>query len=180
LKAQFPVIASWQKYVKPGNWPDADMLPLGHLGPVPGDGKDRDTRLTHDEQRTMVTLWAISRSPLFLGANLTRLDALTTALVTNAEVIRVNQHTVENQQVGPDGDEVVWTAKSSTGSSGVRYLALFNLGEKTAKVESTFVKYGLGEKYKVRDLWVKENEGTQTGVSEEIPAHGALLLELKP
>jgi alpha-galactosidase len=180
LKAQFPVIASWSKYVKPGNWPDADMLPLGHLGPVPGDGKDRDTKLTHDEQRTMVTLWSISRSPLFLGANLTRLDVLTAALVTNAEVIGVNQHSVENHQVGQDGDVVAWTAKSSTGSSGVRYLALFNLGETTAKVESAFTKYGLGEKYKVRDLWVKENEGTQTGVSEEIPPHGALLLELRP
>ena len=57
---------------------------------------------------------------------------------------------------------------------------MFNLGDATAKVESSFAKYGLGEKYKVRDLWVKENEGTQTGVSEELPAHGALLLELKP
>jgi hypothetical protein len=75
---------------------------------------------------------------------------------------------------------VAWTAKSSTGPSGVRYLALFNLGETTAKVESAFTKYGLGERYKVRDLWQKENEGTQTGVSEEIPAHGALLLELRP
>ncbi len=180
LKAQFPVIANWSKYVKPGNWPDADMLPLGHLGPVPGDGKDRETRLTHDEQRTMVTLWSISRSPLFLGANLTRLDALTTALVTNAEVIGVNQHSVENHQVGQEGDVVAWTAKSSSGSSDVRYLALFNLGDATAKVESSFAKYGLGEKYKVRDLWLKENEGTQTGVSEELPAHGSVLLALRP
>ena len=91
LKGQFPVIASWSKYVRQGNWPDADMLPLGHLGPVPGYGEDRDTKLTQDEQRTMVTLWAISRSPLFLGANLTRLDALTRSLVTNAEVIGVDQ-----------------------------------------------------------------------------------------
>jgi hypothetical protein len=179
LKAQFPVIASWSKYVKAGNWPDADMLPLGHLGPVPGDGKDRDTKLTHEEQRTMVTLWSISRSPLFLGANLTRLDALTTALVTNAEVIRVNQHSVENHMAGQSGDIVAWTAKSSSDSS-VRYLALFNLGEATAKVESAFTKYGLEGKYKVRDLWEKEKEGTQAGVSDEIPAHGALLLELRP
>jgi hypothetical protein len=127
----------------------------------------------------MVTLWSISRSPLFLGANLTRLDLLTTALVTNAEVIGVNQHSVENHMAGQNGDVVAWTAKSSTGS-GVRYLALFNLGETTAKVESAFTKYGLGERYKVRDLWQKEKEGTQTGVSEEIPAHGALLLELRP
>jgi alpha-galactosidase len=180
LKAQFPVIASWSKYVKPGNWPDADMLPLGHLGPVPGDGKERDTRLTHDEQRTMVTLWSISRSPLFLGANLTRLDPFTELLVTNAEVIGVNQRSVENHLVGQAGDVVAWTAKSSSGSSGVRYLALFNLGDVAVKVESSFAKYGLGEKYKVRDLWEKENEGTQTGVSVDLPEHGAVLLELRP
>ncbi len=180
LKGQFPVIASWSKYVRPGNWPDADMLPLGHLGPVPGYGEDRDTKLTQDEQRTMVTLWAISRSPLFLGANLTRLDALTRSLVTNAEVIGVDQHSVENHLAGQDGDVVAWTARSSSGSSDVRYLALFNLGDATVKVGSSFVKYGLGEKYKVRDLWEKENVGTQTGVSVELPAHGAALFELRP
>jgi alpha-galactosidase len=180
LKGQFPVIASWAKYVKPGNWPDADMLPLGHLGPVPGYGEDRETKLTQDEQRTMVTLWAISRSPLFLGANLTRLDAATRSLVTNAGVIGVDQHSVENHLAGQDGDVVAWTAKSSSGSPEVRYLALFNLGEATVKVGSSFVKYGLGEKYEVRDLWEKENVGTQTGVSVELPAHGAALFELRP
>ncbi len=105
LKAQFPVIASWQKYVKPGNWPDADMLPLGHLGPVPGDGKERDTRLTHDEQRTMVTLWSIARSPLFLGANLTQMDEWTESLVTNAEVIGDESAVgAEQRLAGQDGD----------------------------------------------------------------------------
>jgi len=178
LKGQFPVIARWSKYVKPGNWPDADMLPLGHLGPMPGYGKERDTKLTHEEQQTMVTLWSISRSPLFVGANLTRLDAFTTSLVTNAEVIGVNQRSVESRMEGQDGDVVAWTAKGPAGST--RYLALFNLGDVSVRVDSAFAKYGLGEKYKVRDLWEKENVGTQTGVSVELPAHGSVLLELKP
>jgi hypothetical protein len=82
--------------------------------------------------------------------------------------------------VGQEGDVVAWTAKSSSGSSDVRYLALFNLGDATAKVESSFAKYGLGAKYKVRDLWLKENEGTQTGISVELPAHGSVLLALRP
>src|SRR5215469_16944087 len=69
VKAQFEVIASWQKHVRPGSWPDADMLPLGTLGPLPGWGQPRKTRLTDDEQRTLVTLWAIARSPLFVGGN---------------------------------------------------------------------------------------------------------------
>ena len=78
VKNQFAVIASWVPFVKPGNWPDADMLPLGTLGPVPGHGKPRKTLLTEDEQRTLMTLWAIARSPLFVGANLTELDDCTT------------------------------------------------------------------------------------------------------
>jgi hypothetical protein len=62
---QFPVIRSWAKYAKAGNWPDADMLPIGMLVPTPGEGKPR-VELTEDEQRTMITLWA-ARSPLFVG-----------------------------------------------------------------------------------------------------------------
>jgi alpha-galactosidase len=183
LKAQFPVIAIWSKYVRTGNWPDADMLPLGHLGPVPGDGKERDTRLTHDEQRTMVSLWSIARSPLFLGANLTALDGWTESLVTNAEVIGVNQRSVENQMVGQDGDVVAWTAKSSAGSGtseAIQYLALFNLGDAAVKVQAPFSKYRLGSKYMVRDLWEKRDMGRMLGVSVMIPAHGSVLFALRP
>jgi alpha-galactosidase len=183
LKAQFPVIARWSKYVRPGNWPDADMLPLGHLGPVPGDGKERDTRLTHDEQRTMVTLWSIARSPLFLGANLTALDGWTESLVTNAEVIGVNQRSVANRMAGQDGDVVAWAAKSSAGpaaSEAIQYLALFNLGDAPVKVEAPFSKYRLGSKYRVRDLWEKKELGRMVMVSVMVPAHGSVLWALRP
>ena len=75
-------------YVKPGNWPDPDMLPEGCLGPHPGKDQPRQSNYTHDEQRTEFTLWAISRSPLILGANLTKLDDFTRSLITNKEVTR--------------------------------------------------------------------------------------------
>ena len=58
LGDQFARVAKWAPYSKPGHWPDADMLPLGYLGPQPGWGKPRRTRLTHDEQRTLLTLWS--------------------------------------------------------------------------------------------------------------------------
>jgi hypothetical protein len=74
LTGQFVNTAAWAQYAKPGNWPDADMLPLGELRPSPGDGAPRTTRLTLTEQQTMLTLWAMARSPLILGANLTLLD----------------------------------------------------------------------------------------------------------
>jgi alpha-galactosidase len=63
------------------------MLPVGHLGLAPGWGKARDTQLTRDEQRTLLTLWSIFHSPLMIGGDLTSADEWTTSLLTNPEVI---------------------------------------------------------------------------------------------
>ena len=177
LKAQFPVIASWRKYVKPGNWPDADMLPLGHLGPVPGEGNERDTRLTKDEQRTMVTLWAIARSPLFLGANLTELDEWTAGLATNAEVVAMNQRGHEQRLAGQDEDLIAWTSK---GDGGKEYLALFNMGDSAARILVPLARYGFtADRYSARDVWEKKDLGKMAKVSGTVPSHGVLLLELR-
>jgi hypothetical protein len=176
VKGQFAVIASWAKYVKPGNWPDADMLPLGKLGPVPGDGKPRATRLTQDEQRTMVTLWSIARSPLFFGGNLTELDNWTAALLTNSAVVAMDQQGHDQRLAGQDGEVIAWTTK--VGSS--EYLALFNLGDSAATVKSTFAKYGLaGGKYSAKDVWGKKDLDRVAEVSATVAPHGVLLLELR-
>src|SRR5271154_579612 len=89
VRGQFAVIASWAKYARTGNWPDADMLPIGQLRPVPGEGKPRASRLTQDEQRTMITLWAMARSPLFVGGNLTQMDDALKSMLTDPGVIEV-------------------------------------------------------------------------------------------
>ncbi|HEV2710482.1 MAG TPA: glycoside hydrolase family 27 protein [Edaphobacter sp.] len=176
VKDQFAVIASWAKYVKPGNWPDADMLPLGKLGPVPGDGKPRATRLTHDEQRTMVTLWSIARSPLFFGGNLTQLDDWTAALVTNPAVIAMDQQGHDQRLAGQDGNVIAWTSKAG----GKQYLALFNIGDSAATVKATFAKYGLPSgKYSAKDVWGKKDLGSVAEVSATVAPHGVLLLELR-
>src|SRR6476660_6330874 len=70
LFQQFATTATWAPHISPGGWPDADMLPLGHLGPNPGAGDTRDTRFTKDEQRSLMTLWSMARSPLMMGGNL--------------------------------------------------------------------------------------------------------------
>lgn len=178
VKGQFAVIASWAKYVKPGNWPDADMLPLGALEPVPGYGSVRTTRLTRDEQRTMVTLWSIARSPLFIGANLTKLDDWTASLLTNPSVVAMNQQGHDQRLAGQDGSVVAWTSK--VGSR--EYLALFNVGDAAAQVDSEFAKYGLTgkAKYTVRDVWEKKDLGVQARASIAISPHGVVLLELRP
>jgi len=176
IKNQFAVIASWAKYVKPGNWPDADMLPLGMLGPVPGYGKPRKTMLAQDEQRTMVTLWSIARSPLFFGGNLTELDDWTAALITNSAVIAMNQRGHDQRLAGQDGNIVAWTSKVGD----KEYLALFNLGDSAEAVKTSFARYGLPSgNYSVRNVWTKKDLGSLAGVDETVVPHGVLLLELR-
>lgn len=177
VKNQFAVIASWVDAVKEGNWPDADMLPLGFLGPSPGWGAPRKTRLTQDEQRTLVTLWAVARSPLIVGANLTELDEWTAALLTNSDMVAMDQRGSEQKVAGQEGDLVAWTSK---GEGGKEYLALFNIGESELRGEFPLARYGFGGgRYAARDVWKKQNLGKIDKVNGTIAPHGVLLLELQ-
>ena len=178
LHDQFELAAAWAPYAHPGAWPDADMLPLGYLGPMPGDGEARQTRLTKAEQRTMVTLWSIMGSPLIVGANLTKLDDWTTSLLTNRDVLDVNQYEHEQRQVARERDTVAWTA---TGENGVRYLALFNLNDENRTIAHTYAYYNLpAVKYSSRELWSKEDRGRSDSVNVTLPPHSCILLELRP
>lgn len=178
VKNQFAVLASWVSHVKPGNWPDADMLPLGTLGPVPGYGDPRTTRLTQEEQRTMMTLWAIARSPLFPGANLTELDEWTASLLTNSTVAAMDQRGHGQRPAGQWGDLMAWTSK---GDGAVEYLALFNTGDAPLRVDVPFARYGLSRReYAAQDVWHERSLGSISRVVGTIDAHGVMLLELKP
>jgi alpha-galactosidase len=178
LHDQFELAAAWTPYARPGTWPDADMLPLGYLGPIPGDGQARNSRLTHDEQQTMMTLWAMARSPLILGANLTKLDDWTTKLLTNQSVLEVNQSGHDQRQVTREGNAVAWT---SSGKGDTRYLALFNLDNKEITVNHSYDFYNLPSKtYHGQELWSQTDRGSSTSVHAVLPPHGCILLELKP
>ena len=180
VKGQFPVIASWARFVEPGSWPDADMLPIGQLRPVPGEGRPRASRLTADEQRTMITLWAIARSPLFIGGNLTQMDDAMKSLLTNPAVIEMDQHSVESGQEEQSGDVVVWTSKSSAGTSK-KYLAVFNLGDAPLHIDRAYSEYGFVDRaqYKVRDLWQRKELGVQSALTVDLPPHGSIVLSLR-
>ncbi|SEF77658.1 Alpha galactosidase A [Bryocella elongata] len=174
---QFELAAAWAPYAHAGAWPDADMLPVGYLGPEPGDGEARPTRLTPGEQRSMVTLWAMMRSPLIIGANLTRLDEWTTGLLTNADVIAVDQYAHDQRQVAREGDTVAWTA---LGRNGVRYLALFNLNDGNKTIARSYGFYNLPPgSYSSRELWSNEARVRSDSINVTLPAHGCILLELK-
>lgn len=123
LYDQFARLAAWNPHRQTGAWPDADMLPLGTL--VMGS---RTSRFTADEQRTMMTLWSIARSPLMHGGDLTKTDPATLALLTNAEVLAVNQDSINNRPVFTRDELVAWTA--DVPGSTDKYLAVFNLRDR--------------------------------------------------
>src|SRR6266404_2308727 len=158
LGDQFANVLKWAGKSQPGGWPDADMLPLGYLGPAPGWGKPRQTRLSHDEQRTLMTLWSIFPSPLMIGGDLTAVDPWTVSLLTNPEVLAVDQHSIGNHPVVVTGKVVVWLAEPPE-KNGF-YIAVFNRSETAAEIRYSWNEVGLdGGEYEVRDLWERKDVG---------------------
>ncbi len=178
LLGQFQLTAKWAPHVEPGHWPDADMLPLGQLGPRPGEGTARNTELTHDEQRTLMTLWSIFRSPLVYGGNLTQTDDWTAALLTNDEVIAVNQHSSGGHAIVNGEKKAIWIAKPESG--GRAYVALFNLDDKPQTIEYPLQALGLsGTAFDVRDLWERRDLGTLDQLRITLRPHASVLYRLK-
>ena len=118
LYEMFGRLHKWTPYRTEGAWPDADMLPFGIVE------FNRLTRFTQDEQILCMTLWCIARSPLILGGDMTRLDDFTLDLLTNREVLAVNQASTNNRQLSEADDLIVWVAEIV--GSDDRYVALFN------------------------------------------------------
>lgn len=182
LSAQFTNTAAWAQYAKPGAWPDADMLPLGHLGPVPGEGKPRDTRFTPDEQQTLMTLWAMARSPLILGANLTQLDDATLKLITNKDVLAIDQTATQSGQVMHSGDVIAWTAQlPENAPDGSIALAIFNTGEDSQVIGASFEAYNIPEAtYQVHDAWTGKKLGKLKSIDDlNLAPHACILWLLK-
>ena len=172
LEAQFVRLENWSRYAGPDSWPDADMLPLGRLALG-----ERDTRFTPDEQRLLMTLWSIARSPLIMGGDLRHLDAATLALLTNAEVIAVNQHSNGNRPHFIADGLHIWTAQAPDGG---HYVALFNTGSKLKTVDLALGRIGLSAATAGRDLWAGR-DFTIAGhrLTRQLPSHGADLLKLR-
>lgn len=172
LEAQFTRLENWSPYRGPGSWPDADMLPLGRLALG-----DRDTKFTSDEQRTLMTLWAIARSPLIMGGDLRHLDPATLALLTNREVLAVNQASSDNKPHYIEDGGRIWSAKAE--GSADRYVALFNVSDKPREVWIRLRDLGPSRPVAVRDLWEGRTLGKQADrIAATLPPHGAALYRL--
>jgi hypothetical protein len=176
---QFQTAAKWAPFSQPDHWPDADMLPLGRLGPAPGWGKPRQSRLTSDEQRTLLTLWSIFRSPLMVGGDLSAADEATTSLLTNPEVLEVDQHSIKSRQVLATSNTIVWSSQSESGDG--HYVALFNISRNTARIQYHWNDLGFAARmHKVRDLWKRKDLGELGSLDVLLAAHGAVLYKIEP
>jgi alpha-galactosidase len=203
LYAQFARLDQWTPFRGSGHFPDADMLPLGNVRAW----KDTDnwTHFTQDEQVTLMTLWSIARSPLIMGGNMPKNDAFTLSLMTNDEVIAVNQNSTNNKQifVNDKKTQFVWVAGIS--GSKDKYVAIFNASpapvpgrgrrgpgpaseaapapapvdpaaSQPAAISVSLADIGLTGPCKVRDLWAhKDLDPINTTISATVNSHGAVL-----
>jgi alpha-galactosidase len=164
-------------YASPGHWNDPDMLVVGKVGWGPNL---RDTRLTPNEQYTHISLWCLLSAPLLLGCDLTQLDAFTLNLLTNDEVLEVNQDPLGQQarRIVTDGNLEVWAKKMEDGSTAV---GLFNRGETPKAVTAKWSDLNLHGKMRIRDLWRQKDLGLfEAQFEAEVPRHGVVLLRLFP
>jgi hypothetical protein len=170
VKGRWSDAPAWSHKAGPGGWNDLDSIDVGN-GAMDG--------LTKAERQSYMTLWAINKSPLFTGDDLTKLDDYGVSLLTNQEVISVDQNTSPvARPVTPVGDQQVWGAKNPDGSYTV---ALFNLGSAPAAVTADWASLGFTGNASVRDLWNKQNLGTyKNKITEALPAHGSRLFTIKP
>jgi hypothetical protein len=172
LEAQFTRLENWNPWRQPGAWPDPDMLPLGRLALGA-----RDTRFSADEQRTLMTLWAITRSPLIMGGDLRHLDDATLALLTNPEVLAVDQVSTDNRPHFVEDGVRIWSARPADGKG--RYVAFFNPSDKPREVGIALREFGLDGAQQVRDLWARRPLAPAVRrFAQDLPAHGAGLYRL--
>ncbi len=164
-------------YAGPGHFNDPDMLVIGKLGWGPSL---YNTHLTPNEQYTHISLWCLLCSPLLIGCDMTQLDAFTLNLLTNDEVLEVNQDPLGRQarRVAQEGALEVWAKPMEDGSVAA---GLFNREETPKTVTAKWSDLKLSGKRRVRDLWRQKDLGTFDGRFEtEVPRHGVVLIRLFP
>lgn len=179
LKAMFVRCELWQDHVREGCFPDCDMLPLGKLGK--GFGHEWETRFTKEEQKTMMTLWCMFRSPLMIGAELTLLDDWTLSLLTNKDVLGLMKEECKGTQLIRTDKKVIW--KNKDNSSGKVCVALFNTSDEDALISVKLTEleegYEAGENKNLYELWDEKKVATTNGeIEADVPAHGVKVYRL--
>ena len=180
LSHAFELGERWRSFAGPGHWPDADMLPVGRLS-VDGRsvGPDRMTQFTKNEQISLLTLWCMLPSPLMVDANLPDNDDFTDALLTDSDVLAIDQDPLgipATRLVHREGYEL-WSRPLADGSIAV---AVFNTGDEDQTLAATWQDLGLTGTFEVEDLWRHRYLGKHRGrIVALVPSHAAWLVRLR-
>ena len=174
LKGMFERAEKWCIHAGPGHWPDADMLPVGALRQC--EDPDEWTRFTHAEQRTMMTLWCMMRSPLMIGGEMTKNDAFTLSLLTNAELLAVEKESSCAHPLRTTEDESVWIAPRIRGDG--YYAAFFNLSDKRRTVVLSREEAEYSSLH-ATELWTGASRSVGKGFRVSLPAHDAAVYLVK-
>lgn len=173
LLAMFERAEKWCTHSGPGHWPDADMLPVGALRQC-YDEKEW-THFTQDELITMMSLWCMMRSPLMLGGELTKNDEFSLGLITNEEVLMIEQTTASAHQLYRTDNEIAWIApmKDANGT----YIALFNISDEDAKITFDPAKYDIEGMSNAIELWSGKSVSATDAISIDVKKHGAVIVK---
>ena len=178
LKRQFDRCRDWAPFATPHSWPDADMLPFGRIGIRAEQGVPRSSNLTLAEQRTLLTLWSMMKSPLFFGGHFPETDQRTIQLISNPEVININQKARFGGEHARKGDQIIWTAQPAD-DVGL-YVGVFNLGDENLQTNLSFADFGFSKALHVRDLWARAELGRfSEGLALQTPPHDVRLVRLR-
>ena len=152
------VAQGWYPHIKPGTWPDCDMIPLGRISIRGERGEDRMTRLTKDEQYSLMTLFTIFRSPLMFGGDLPSNDEFTLSLLTNEEVLRMHRESIDVRQIFQKNNQVAISSRNP--NTEEVYLAIFNIADEgSQKISVNLKDLGLNGDCKVTNMWTGEDMG---------------------
>jgi alpha-galactosidase len=174
IKDQYQVMAEigfnqngLERFAGSGHWNDPDMLEVGNGG------------MNEDEYRTHMSLWAMLAAPLIAGNDLTAMTRNTVEILTNREVIAVDQDPLGKQgsRVSQEGPFEVWMKTMSDGS---KVVGLFNRQTTTERMSVSLSQIGVQQQATVRDLWLKQDRGTfQDSFSDFVPGHGVVLVRIR-
>ncbi len=172
LYGMFERADKWSTHTGAGNWPDADMLPIGPVRQC-YDVKNR-TRFTQDEQITMMTLWSIFRSPLIIGGEMTGFDDFTMSLLTNDLILMMHRNARHSHQVWRKEvngiEHILWTAVNAEGG---QYVAIFNVGEENSKIEIALSDLEIYNEVHGVELWNGKNFNMKETYTVSLNKHSA-------
>ncbi|MCM1502835.1 MAG: glycoside hydrolase family 27 protein [Bacteroidales bacterium] len=180
LKNQFSLCRKWQEHTGSGHWADADMLPVGPMARRAMRGEPRPSNFTEDEQYTMMSLWAMFRSPLMLGCNLPEMDPFTLRLVTDDDITGICRHSCGNRELFDRDGLIAWYAGDMR-DDRCHYVAIFNTTD-TPMSDYVFPmqEINVAGDINVMDLWAKSSlEVKDNSVRFSINPHGVKLLKIK-